>query len=246
MTKSELQNGDFVKTRAGNIFVVIDNNIYCFEGQGGWNSLDTYDEELKNINGCEELDIMAVRDFSLHSKGEISDFLKSKRSILWDWQREEKPKEVKTGRVTLDNIEKGEAYWYINDEGMSTSYYFANDDTDRNIINNSHFRAWYTKEEAIEAYDRYKAGEQVKDLIAKYIEKYYPDGWTPDYEEKGVMVLVYTPKNKHVYILRTYLLQTTPEWGFPEEMYHDKEFLEEVEEPFTYYVTRKKKEEEND
>ena len=29
---------------------------------------------------------------------------------------------------------------------MSTAYYFANDVTDRYIINNSHFRAWYTKE----------------------------------------------------------------------------------------------------
>ena len=55
------------------------------------------------------------------------------------------------------------------------------------------------------------------------------------------MVLAYTPEKKFVCILRTYLLQTTPEWGFPEEMYHDKEFLEEVEEPFIYYVTGKKK-----
>ena len=110
MTKSDLENRDIVETREGNILIVIDEFIYCFKGLGGWDSLDTYDEELKNINGYEELDIVAVWDFSSHTKGSISSLLKKEQNIPWDWLREEKPKEVKTGRVTLDNVEEGDVY----------------------------------------------------------------------------------------------------------------------------------------
>jgi len=241
MTKSDLENGDIVETREGNILIVIDECIYCFAGLGGWDSLDTYDEELKNINGYEELDIVAVWDFSSHTKGSISSLLKKEQNIPWDWLREEKPKEVKTGRVTLDNVEEGDVYWVMTDTGDTLSYNFDNDRADINIINNSIFKAWYTREEAEESYNRSKAGEQAKDIIAKYTAMYYPEGWKPDYDEKGVMVLVYAPKEKHTRIVRSYLQHTTPEWDFPEELYRDKEFLKEVEEPFIYYVTGKKK-----
>ena len=111
MTKSDLKNKDFVKTRRGNILIVIDEAIYGItEGKGGWDDFDSYDEGLKSKKGFETLDIVAVWDSSKHNEGDVGVILRERRVDTWDWERGEEHKGGKTGRVTLDNIEKGEAY----------------------------------------------------------------------------------------------------------------------------------------
>lgn len=83
MTKHEIKNGNFVKCRNGSWFVVAEGNII---GEDSWDSLDNYEDDLRNTYGYEDLDIVAVS---------LADtFSSADKHIIW------------SGEDYLDKVEK--------------------------------------------------------------------------------------------------------------------------------------------
>ena len=143
MTKSELENGSILKTRAKDLYLLIDEVLYGFSEEAGWNPLRLYTEDLKDKDGFSRLDIVAVWDIAMHKEYELKNILKTHRVEKWDWER----KEPKTGRVTLENVEVGDTYYHTRRDGLIEEWKYEGWSIDKDVISGNIFGAWYTKEE---------------------------------------------------------------------------------------------------
>lgn len=108
MRKSDLKTGMRVKTRDGEIQIVIKNTLFRGEpidiivSKNGWNRLDRYNEDLTNINH-KLLDIVEVYTIDGNEDNFTRSFLNTDKRKLY-WKREE------AKEMTLEEIEKELGY----------------------------------------------------------------------------------------------------------------------------------------
>ena len=154
MYKSDLENGDFIKTREGTICLIISGRGFSLPNMEHYTHLDNYWENLTNLV-VNSHDIVAVWKKENHTIDEFLNFLKKgisgKETPEWDWER----KEHKTGRVTLDNVEIGDNYCFVSREGSIFTYDYYGDKRDINIITKNPLGAYYTYKEMQTVYDRH-------------------------------------------------------------------------------------------
>lgn len=78
--KQDLRNGMTVQMKDGDVYLVIDNMLI---GENSFDSLDNYDNKLRNIDGFTDLDIVNVCDVYRGSDGFfIEDVLKKRGMVL--------------------------------------------------------------------------------------------------------------------------------------------------------------------
>ena len=142
MNKSDLKNGDVVKTRDGELYLLIDGVGYRFPSMVPYLEMEEFREDLTDKDDYSGLDIVAVWKKSNNSTDAFLSFFKGQEP-KWDWER----KEQKTGRVTLDNVDVGEKYYFVDVYGEIVDYKYVGDEMDSSIIASNAFGAYYTKEE---------------------------------------------------------------------------------------------------
>lgn len=86
MKKNELRNGMMVETRGGNLYLVVGDFI---TRDDGFNLLSNYDENMTNVNGIYDHDIVKVYEYKndRHDNNATSIevlFNKTKLTLLWE------------------------------------------------------------------------------------------------------------------------------------------------------------------
>lgn len=165
MTKSELKNWYGVEFRNKQRALLLDGRFY--DSDGNIYAFLAYCEKNLTCNNrkLKNLDIMKVVDLTPYN---IPSFLNNEFTPIWYWER----KEPKTGRVTLENVEVGDEYFFTDVYGVVVSYTYSRSLNDEELIRGNPFGVYYTKQEALSARDDYMEYKKRKEEPCKWCAGY--------------------------------------------------------------------------
>lgn len=86
LMKDDLKTGMVVQTRNGEMFLVYGQTLVG----DGYNYLDSYRDDLRVSNICNEFDIMKVFDINPHFTGSLNRILDKPGKLIWEREPEER------------------------------------------------------------------------------------------------------------------------------------------------------------